>query len=49
VSFNSDSDTQRRAEKRILDAVALKVGVPLSPRRLELGSGAVVDVDGVAG
>jgi hypothetical protein len=48
MSLYSDSDTQRSAEKLILDAVALKVGVPLSPRRLELGSGPVVDVDGVA-
>ena len=48
MSFSSDSTAQRRAEGLILEAVARKVGVSLSPQRLELVSGAVVDVDGVA-
>jgi hypothetical protein len=48
MSFSSDSTAQRRAEGLILEAVAREVGISLSPRRLELVSGAVVDVDGVA-
>jgi hypothetical protein len=48
MSFNSDSEAQRRAESLILNAVALEVGVALRPRRLELANDAVVDVDGVA-
>jgi hypothetical protein len=48
MSFSSESTAQRRAEGLILKAVAQEVGVPLQPQRLELESGAVVDVDGVA-
>jgi hypothetical protein len=48
MSFSSDSTAQRHAECLILEAVAQKVGVSLHPRRLNLVSGAVVDIDGVA-
>ena len=48
MSFSSDSTAQRRAGGLILEAVAREVGVSLRPQRLELVSGAVVDVDGVA-
>jgi hypothetical protein len=48
MSFSSDSTAQRRAEGLILEAVAQEVGVSLHPQRLQLVSGAVVDVDGVA-
>ena len=48
VNSASDSSTQRSAERLILDAVSKSVGVELSPTRLRLNGGAVVDVDGVA-
>lgn len=48
MNFGSDSSTQRNAERLSLDAVAESVGVELSPKRLTLNGGAIVDVDGVA-
>jgi hypothetical protein len=49
MEFGSNSSTQLDAERLILDAVEKSVGTPLTPKRLTLGTGAVVDVDGVAG
>lgn len=48
MSSASDSSTQQAAERLILEAVSRSVGVSLSPQRLTLDGGAVVDVDGVA-
>jgi hypothetical protein len=43
-----DSAAQRAAEAVILAAVGAKLGVSLAPRRLNLGDGVHVDVDGVS-
>ena len=46
---STDSQEQRVAERLILDGVEREVNVALEPKRLALGSGAAVDVDGVSG
>jgi hypothetical protein len=44
----SDSSEQRTAERLILDQVESRIGVSLQSRRLLLGSGTSVEVNGVA-
>jgi hypothetical protein len=48
MTHKSDSLEQRRAEPVILKGVTEQLAVELAPRRLHLGHGAAVDVDGVA-
>ncbi|MGH7608578.1 MAG: hypothetical protein ACREOD_01345 [Candidatus Dormibacteria bacterium] len=43
-----DSSAQRLAESEILAALGVRLGVPLSPRRITLASGAYVEIDGVS-
>ncbi len=43
-----DSAVQRDAEAVVLSALAARLGVPLSPRRIHLPDGSYADVDGVA-